>query len=642
MNNQAQLYSSKTVLHHKLLQVAEASSIVSATSTSDGLHSVALTQDEYSDIFETTSQYADYKHVLLYRYSDLDPETTAVKKSYVVHLRLGALMKMFNLLIPTRENGTALFLLDTTRGIHKYRTIQDHMSADPTVAVVPNINWECGVDDGIKKSRFITDIFVSVDFVLSTLDTLVGTGASVDMFTFMDTLLQGIQNNLGNINAFELQYYEEEAQFAVVDRENLQTSTAPFPKINILNTSSIVKNVQLVSKLSPAITSALSISAQSDAYTGTEEGIGFSHLNKGLIDRLFPEKAQNSLHKYKTNVKAESDKIKYTRGKLQKDLRQLITVIYKPDSATNRLQFSMEDTPAVQTILRNYYKLLIGIENNPSLTRIIPFELQLTLEGISGMRVMEAFVINEDILPYPYRTKFDDTTKIAFLITGLEHEITINGWETKVKAQIFLEDKSKAETPQISIVDPDFAPSPKSDEGSGNTETSGKCKTAYPDLPFTDPRPGTDQLSYTKAIQYLKSKYDSSLAKAVFAILFAEASKNDGKFNSAGGHNYAGVQTDNAKWGAPGIIGQYCRVDSGGKSRAFAIFESDETFLDFMANRVSAKGFNGNSGDSWVVTYINSWWSPKNKATYSKKGSEKYNAKLAIYNTAIKTFNDVA
>jgi hypothetical protein len=83
-------------------------------------------------------------------------------------------------------------------------------------------------------------------------------------------------------------------------------------------------------------------------------------------------------------------------------------------------------------------------------------------------------------------------------------------------------------------------------------------------------------------------------------------------------------------------------VDSGGVSRAFAIFESHETFLDFMANRVKAKGFSGDNGDSWVVTYINRWWSPAKKAEYSVKGSEKYNAKLAIYNSAIKRFNNVA
>jgi hypothetical protein len=123
--------------------------------------------------------------------------------------------------------------------------------------------------------------------------------------------------------------------------------------------------------------------------------------------------------------------------------------------------------------------------------------------------------------------------------------------------------------------------------------------------------------------------------------MFAEASKSNNKFNSAGGHNYSGVQTDNARWGGPKvIIGQFAREDSV-RWRSFAIFASDATFLDFMANRIKAKGFDGNNGDKWVTTYINKWWSPLAKKSYTK-GTTKYNAKLAIYNSAMKRYKKYA
>lgn len=641
MNTNGQLYTSKTAMHQKMLGVAlgEALEPIIASSV-DGLHSYPLTETEFTNIFESSENYSAYKHILVYKYSNLNPEDSTASKSYVALLRLGGILQLFNLFIPTRKDGTPLFKIDVTRNIHKFRTLPDHISSNPTVAIVPNIDFDCTVDEDIKKSRYILDIFVSVDHVLKTLDNLIGGGATVDMFTFIDSLLQGIQDALGGINAFELQYYEEEAEFAVVDRDRIDQPTAPYPKFNIIGTGSVVKSINLVSKLSPSITSMLSISAQSDAYTGTEEATGFAFLNKGLIDKLFPEKGEKSLQSYKDKIKASSDsdtRVKVTREKLKDSIREVIGLVYAPDPDSGTLQFSMDDIPSLTTIIRNYYKLLIGAQNKPALTKIIPFELQMTLDGISGMRVMEAFTIDENILPYPYRTKADESTEVAFLITGLEHSISLTGWETKVKAQIFLSDRQATDVTENSMLK-DYE-RPQNAGGGGGT---GQCKTAYPDLPFTDPRPGTDKLPYSTAIQYLKTKHGDSLAKAVFAILFAEASKSDGKFNSAGGHNYAGVQTDNAKWGAPGIIGQYCRVDSGGVSRAFAIFESHETFLDFMANRVKAKGFSGDNGDSWVVTYINKWWSPAKKAEYSAKGSEKYNAKLAIYNSAIKRFNNVA
>lgn len=167
-------------------------------------------------------------------------------------------------------------------------------------------------------------------------------------------------------------------------------------------------------------------------------------------------------------------------------------------------------------------------------------------------------------------------------------------------------------------------------------------KTAYPEFPFSPP-PKPDVMPYENAVKYLTSKYPVGLAKSVFAVLYAEAAKNKERtaFVSPGGHNYAGVQTDNkSRWSAPGIIGQYAKIDSGKVQRAFAIFQSDETFLDFMANRISAKTLDGNDGDDWTNDYIQKWWSPKAKAEYVK-GTEKYNQKLAIFNTAISKFTSI-
>lgn len=165
-------------------------------------------------------------------------------------------------------------------------------------------------------------------------------------------------------------------------------------------------------------------------------------------------------------------------------------------------------------------------------------------------------------------------------------------------------------------------------------------KTAYPELPFTEPPPPSNLLPYQTAASYLNKKYGDNLGRAVFAVLWAEAAKErkQKSFRSAGGHNYAGVQTDNTRWGAPGIIGQYSRVDNGNVRRSFAIFENDNTFLDFMADRIRKKGLNGSNGDIWTTNYINSWWSPAAKASYTK-GTTKFNEKLAIFNTAMSNYN---
>jgi hypothetical protein len=176
--------------------------------------------------------------------------------------------------------------------------------------------------------------------------------------------------------------------------------------------------------------------------------------------------------------------------------------------------------------------------------------------------------------------------------------------------------------------------------GGGNTGGTGSITSSYPGVPLLDPPPPTDLLPYEEAVRILKSITSLSLAKAVFAIMIAEASKKGDAFSSAGGYNYGGVQTDSGRWGASVdkyIIGRFVRRDAK-RNREFAAFNSHRDFLEFMINRIGAKGFDGEDGDKWTSSYICNWWWPAKCSEYAK-GTTKYNDKLAIYKTAIRIFN---
>ena len=188
-----------------------------------------------------------------------------------------------------------------------------------------------------------------------------------------------------------------------------------------------------------------------------------------------------------------------------------------------------------------------------------------------------------------------------------------------------------------------FEPSSSSTGTAGSAgvaSSTGAKKTSYPEFSFIEPPPKSNVLTFKEAKTYLSSKYDEGLAKAVFAVLWAEASKTQDRkaFSSAGGYNYAGVQTDSGRWGAGGIIGQYARRDISGRVRSFAVFKDNNGFLDFMASRIKAKGFSGINGDIWTTVYINSWWSPPEKGSYIK-GTKVYKEKLSFYQSAMKRYN---
>jgi hypothetical protein len=166
-------------------------------------------------------------------------------------------------------------------------------------------------------------------------------------------------------------------------------------------------------------------------------------------------------------------------------------------------------------------------------------------------------------------------------------------------------------------------------------------KTSYPELPFVT-NPITTTLPIETAVHLLLDEAENEcLARSVFGVMFAEASrtKDRNEFKCAGNYNYSGVQTDSGRWKfSDTIVNRFRKVDIGGKNREFAGFSNHKGFFDFMLNRIKAKGFDGCNSDNWTQTYIQNWWSPINKAQYTI-GTSKFNEKKAIFNSAMKRFD---
>tara|TARA_R110000772_G_scaffold48722_3_gene111483 strand:- start:1144 stop:4518 length:3375 start_codon:yes stop_codon:yes gene_type:complete len=317
--------------------------------------------------------------------------------------------------------------------------------------------------------------------------------------------------------------------------------------------------------------------------------------------------------------------------------------------------WSGNNTPDFVKTLKSNFKTYIRELNllefeqnqvNSSLSGFIPVELGITVDGIDGINIYNKIQINQKFLPSSY------PNALKFIIKGVDHKISNNTWETTLTTI------STAPTNQIppntTFSSNQASTSTQTSNSSGTTTipssssttstSSGNVLSSYPELPVIDPPPPSNLLPYQEAVQILNSITTPSIAKAVFAVLFAEASKKGQAFRSAGGFNYAGVQTDvrsngrAIRWGASKyIIARYIRKDAV-RLREFAVFESNKTFLEFMVNRISSKNFNGDNGDSWTTTYINRWWSPAKKAEFTK-GTTTYNNKLSIYESSQKRYN---
>jgi hypothetical protein len=595
------------------------------------------------------------------------------------YIRLGRFLKFIeNRLIPYVDNPEVKLLgIDTDPNTNLIYMLGRQISTDPGVCI---FNTSVTLDDGsfvnfaekgeifyseeINGNRYgkIMNAYFNMVYILTQMDSLKNEDGKVPLYDLLNCLCTGWNNATGNFSKLEptidseknLIIFTDEVvcpdRDAILTNQNKSTQLALFDVYgyyyrNNVPHAGFIKDISFTTTVSPNLASMITIGATAGGYVPGEDATAISAMNKGLVDR------------FKEKIKLQATQNNNTKGSssLEESYKEELTAFNTFVSELGSLngntvpKWNSEAISAFSNAASSLFEYdqakqteeKKDTDENAASPNggFLPFDLSLTMDGLSGMKVYQKYIIDTTYLPSNY------PTSLEFLIKGITNTIQNNEWNTTIESiaipkNPFGSKVGKGAVSQASSNSSTPAGNDRDTTRGTAPAVAGTCKTAYPNLPFTNPRPGSDLLSYKTAATYLNTKYGSSLGKAVFAILFAEASKSGNNFRSAGGHNYAGVQTDNAKWGAPGIIGQYCRIDSGGVARAFAIFASDETFLDFMANRIKAKGFDGDSGDKWVTTYILSWWSPKAKKEYAVKGSEKYNSKLSIYNSAIKRYND--
>ena len=349
------------------------------------------------------------------------------------------------------------FSLDAEKQL--FYTFTDHLAIDPGIAVLPKspnkpearlkylitdriyIDPVCTTQtnaDGTtvveKTDESILNISLNIDFILDKLDSI-NSKKEEDrtVLAFIEAILDELTITLGNINDFGLHYEEDEYRFYIVDRKLMPNSSHLSKSIiNLTGLKATVTNISLSSRLSPNIAKMIAVSAQA---AGTDVGEDTENLfrwNKGLVDRIVTSRTVPQV-----GTKDESPE-----GKKKKVLKIAAAV----GGQVANFNATKRYDPEIYSSLINSHKELmtyLSIRYNKQDVRngapgIIPFDLDLTLDGIGGIKIGQAFTINEGILP----KKYDGM--VAFIVTGMSHAVANNKWNTMIKGQTIIIGKGDA------------------------------------------------------------------------------------------------------------------------------------------------------------------------------------------------------
>jgi hypothetical protein len=459
--------------------------------------------DVYTDVKEGTNDFFDKINPILNGGSAQAGGFSTFKKQY--ELQSGDVGKTFLVSKPSKSTVEKTFASDEgsneihniTIKISTYKvtfwkinnTVDDQLTANAGSSENNDPNYNVNVYDRIKDSDFriskqdfigkSMNILVNTNYIAQTLEKYVdiSTG-NISLYDFLDKLMVGIQNALGNINNFNISYDENKNSFKIIDRtfipgmnqykpDLFKTSPAQFIT-HTLDTSngSFVRDASVKTKLSNNFATQVSVGAQANGNVVGENATAFSKWNKGLIDRINKDKEATG---GTTGNNVEDDYLNNFNiwSTLYGEINQGIVGSKQVEAAKN---------PCI-----DLFKYEVGALTNQDIipgVGFLPIDLELTMDGLSGMKLFESYTADDRLLPANYRDR------IQFIITGISHKIANNDWTTTVtsisgpkwdgvvakEAPNITVLTSNANTTQQSATSPSPSPSTILPPGSSTTE----------------------------------------------------------------------------------------------------------------------------------------------------------------------------
>jgi hypothetical protein len=244
-------------------------------------------------------------------------------------------------------------------------------------------------------------------------------------------IFQELNDVLGGINDIGFQYEESEFTYYIVDRK-VQVTKEDVSVLNITGLKSTVSQFNFVTKLSPAITTMCAISAQNGASDVGLEAGALLRWNEGIEDRIITKKSMRTgeaTTPVSGSASPEEERAEQQTAR-RKTVNDALSQVYnsrqydKEAIASARTQYTQYSTNYIQ-----FYAEDTANVGNAGPAGIIPFQVGIEMDGISGIKIGQAFKINPGIMP----SKYDGV--VGFIVTGLDHGISNNRWVTNIKAQ---------------------------------------------------------------------------------------------------------------------------------------------------------------------------------------------------------------
>jgi len=335
-----------------------------------------------------------------------------------------------------------------------------------------------GVDVCNIMNLYFSQEFIE-NIINSSLDSETG---SLNLYKFLKSLLNEANILLGGVNKFNLrlvdknfgtyedpkliqvvEFYDEVSPFEV---EKLRAASEEEPSLVVYGfgeetdgnrDGSFITEYQFKTEITNKLGNMISVGAQANGQAVGEDATLFSKWNVGLVDRILPQKLDidqkvkksdevttgylRLISAYRDYFNSFANSSDFAVNTEEAD--NVLVGFSFVDIVENAIGYGFPNcniTPlsskstslsgfieTQKSFFQKYYALeAIGKKAPTPFIGFVPVGFNLTLDGLSGIRIFDKLKIDSRFLPANYGDTLD------FIITKLDHSIVNNKWHTKI------------------------------------------------------------------------------------------------------------------------------------------------------------------------------------------------------------------
>jgi len=345
-----------------------------------------------------------------------------------------------------------------------------HPYGDPETFVDSNNINKFMVGGALTDVGKIMNIYINFRFILIKLQELSDVeDNSVNLYNFLKEIVANSNGAMAGFTKLNLYIDEASNTLKIIDENPLPSNKAALTHVskygtdidtekaffyvnryykdtNLTNAAAgFIRDFKFNTELTPDFATMITVSATSQGNVVGENNTALSLLNKGLKDR-YKIRIDNKAGSQKHNEdekdarddyqKAIDEYNAYYEG-LERFLWHLYNNYYIPQEIEDHKQAFSTQQQLYKKITDSYTKLDNIVSNKAGKkstskfqpgTGFIPFNLSLTMDGLSGMKIGSKFEIDTEYLP----SNYPDT--VDFLIKAINHEIKDNQWTTTLES----------------------------------------------------------------------------------------------------------------------------------------------------------------------------------------------------------------